>query len=80
MDPERYQKAGDLYHAALELAPEDRTAFLEQSCGSDVDLRREVESLLAAHQQAGQFIEEPHEHASSLLRSVLDSAGRAPSS
>jgi serine/threonine-protein kinase len=75
MDPTRYQRAGDLYHAALELAPEERKAFLEQACGSDVDLRTEVESLLAAHQKAGQFIEEPHERASSLLRSILDSAG-----
>ena len=76
MDPERYQRAGDLYHAALELAPEHRTAFLEQACGSDLELRSEVQSLLAAHHQAGQFIEEPHEQASSLLRSMLDSAGR----
>ena len=75
MDPERYRKAGDLYHAALELTPEDRSAFLERACGGDVDLRREVESLLAAHQQAGHFIEEPHQEASSLLRSMLESAG-----
>jgi len=73
MDPETYRKVGDLYHRALDLAPERRPAFLEQACGGDVDLRREVESLLAAHQQAGQFIEAPPEEASSLLQSMLDS-------
>ena len=77
MDPERYRKVGDLYHRALDLAPERRPAFLEQACGSDVDLRSEVESLLAAHQQAGQFIEAPHEEASSLRQSMLDSAVEA---
>src|SRR5262245_33156599 len=71
MDPERYQRAGDLYHRALDLPPERRTAFLEQACGSDADLRSEVESLLAAHAQAGQFIETPHEQANVLLQSIL---------
>jgi serine/threonine-protein kinase len=77
MDPERYRRAGDLYHAALDLAPEQRTAFLDQACGSDLDLRSDVESLLTAHEQAGQFIEVPHDPANSLLQSMLDSAGKA---
>ena len=79
MDPELYLKAGDLYHAALDLAPEQRTAFLEQACGSDLDLRSEVESLLAAHEQAGQFIEAPHNPADSLLQAMRDSAERSSS-
>ncbi|MBI4911594.1 MAG: protein kinase [Acidobacteria bacterium] len=32
---------------ALDLEPEARPAFLDQACGSDAELRREVESLLA---------------------------------
>ncbi len=32
--------------------PEERAAFLEKACASDVDLRAEVESLLAHHQAA----------------------------
>ena len=71
MDPERYRKAGDLYHRALALTPERRTTFLEQACGDDADLRAEVDSLLAAHEQAGEFIEAPHEQANALLQSML---------
>jgi serine/threonine-protein kinase len=77
MDPERYQKAGDLYHQALDLPADLRSAFLEEACGSDVDLRADVESLLAAHEQAGQFIESPDEQANVLLQSMLDSAAEA---
>jgi non-specific serine/threonine protein kinase/serine/threonine-protein kinase len=38
----------DLFHAVLQLPPEDRAAFLARDC-SDADLRREVEELVAAH-------------------------------
>ena len=33
--------------------------FLDKSCGGDEVLRHEVEALLASHQQAGGFIENP---------------------
>ncbi len=52
MTPEQYQQIGQLYHAALELEPAARPAFLVEACGGDDELRREVESLLRAHQQA----------------------------
>jgi eukaryotic-like serine/threonine-protein kinase len=42
---------------ALDLPANDRAAYLSSSCGADAVLRREVESLLAAHQQAGTFLE-----------------------
>jgi len=59
MTPERHRQIGELYHAALALAPEERTAFLESVCVGDVDLMREVQSLLIAHGQAGSFIATP---------------------
>ena len=46
MAPERWRQIENLYHAALEQPPERRAAFLEEASGGDVDLRREVESLL----------------------------------
>src|SRR5215211_132292 len=59
MTPERYQKAGHLYHAALEIEPEARATFLEGACGGDQELRREVESLLAAHDKVGNYFAAP---------------------
>ena len=59
MTPERYRQVGQLYHAALDLGYDRRASFLEGACGSDQELRREVESLLASHEHAGEFIETP---------------------
>jgi eukaryotic-like serine/threonine-protein kinase len=56
MTPEQYRRVGELYHAAQELAPDDRMDFLGGACGDDHELRREVESLLHAHEQADGFI------------------------
>ncbi|MGH9842521.1 MAG: protein kinase domain-containing protein [Blastocatellia bacterium] len=56
MTPEQYRRVGELYHVAMELAPEARVEFLAGACGGDIELRREVESLLRAHQQADGFI------------------------
>ena len=56
MNPERYEKVGQLFHAALELPRDERSAFLSGACGADEDLRQEVESLLAAHEKAGDFV------------------------
>jgi len=47
MRPERWQQVEELFHAALECEPERRTAFLAKACQDDLELRREVESLLA---------------------------------
>ena len=59
MTSERYEKIGQLFHAALELPAESRVAFLSGACGVDVDLRQEVESLLDAHDKAGDFATAP---------------------
>ena len=56
MSPEQYQQVGELYYAALELAPEARAHFLAEACGGADELRREVESLLQARAEADGFI------------------------
>src|SRR5207302_3623812 len=48
-----------LLQEALEHEPGERQAFLVKACGSNDDLRREIESLLAAHNQANSFLEKP---------------------
>ena len=52
MTPQRFQQISQIYHATLEREPEQRAAFLQQSCGGDRDLRQEVESLLASEKSA----------------------------
>ena len=39
--------------AALDLEPEKRRAYLDEVAGSDPELRRELESLLVAHEKSG---------------------------
>jgi serine/threonine-protein kinase len=59
MDAQRWQKAKDLFNDALELDPEQVESFLEQSCAGEVELRHEVEVLLAAYQKADGFMGTP---------------------
>src|SRR2546422_3723725 len=55
MTPQRFQQISQIYQATLEREPEQRAAFLQQSCGGDRDLRHEVESLLASEKSAEAF-------------------------
>ena len=57
--PEGLSRIEEIYHAAAELPGDRRAAFLEQACGGNERLRREVDSLLAAHERAGEFLEAP---------------------
>src|SRR5215471_3701037 len=59
MKTERWEKVIDLFQLALERAPEERAAFLDESCHDDQDMRSEVESLLTSHERAENFIEIP---------------------
>jgi hypothetical protein len=59
MTPDRYQRAADIYHAALRVAAEERSAFLANACSGDESLRRDVESLLAATEHSGAIIDRP---------------------
>lgn len=59
MKSERWQKVKGLFDAVVELSPDERKSFLNQSCGNDVELRREVESLLESSEEAKSFMESP---------------------
>ena len=59
MTPERLRQIQDLYHSAREREPAQRTAFLAEACLNDEELRREVESLLAADSSGACFLDEP---------------------
>jgi len=52
----RLDQIEEIYHAALE-APADKCDLLiEESCGEDEDLRREVESLLSFGDTPTRFV------------------------
>jgi len=55
------QRVKDLFLAALELRPGDRAPFLDTECNGESELRDEVESLLAASEEATGFLDRPAE-------------------
>jgi serine/threonine protein kinase len=72
MNDERYERIGELFHAALELPRDERAAFLSGACRGDEPLRREVVSLLAAHEKAGDFFTGTGTHITGWLASQGD--------
>src|SRR5262245_39642377 len=59
MDAKQWRQIKEIYDRALDLSSEGRASFLSSACAGDADLRREVESLLAAHEAAGTFLQSP---------------------
>ena len=59
MKAERWKQVNDLFQSAVERAPEERAAFLDEACQGDEGLRREVGSLLTSHERSENFIELP---------------------
>ena len=57
MAPERWQRLERIYHEALEHVPDARAAFVAGECGTDRELRADVESLLANHASRSAFLE-----------------------
>jgi len=55
VDPERWQRLNQIFHAALERPPAERRGFLRDACADDRPLISEIDSLLAAHDRASAF-------------------------
>jgi len=58
MDKNRDRIIKEIFASALEI--EDaarRTRYLAEACAGDLELQQEVESLLGAYTQAGQFLQ-----------------------
>jgi serine/threonine protein kinase len=53
MNADQWQHVKELVEEVIELDTAQRRPYLERECGDDLALRREVESLLASHEQAG---------------------------
>ncbi len=59
MADQRTVLAAELFKRAVDRPVEQRSAFLNEACGHDVELRAEVESLLKFNEDGDQFLEEP---------------------
>jgi serine/threonine-protein kinase len=57
--PDHWGRIEAVLGAAFEAGPESRAALLDRLCAGDVELRREVDSLLAAGARADDFLELP---------------------
>ena len=56
---ERWARVKELFEAAVDLDPNERTALLDKECGGDEALRGEIESLLKSDERTDGFIEQP---------------------
>lgn len=58
---DRWSETDALFQAALDVPAERRASFVARRCGGDEILRRAVEALLEAHDEADSFLERPVE-------------------
>ena len=80
MTPERWQEVEEIFHAAIDRAPQERAAFLHEACAGDDELRSEAAELIDAHEEARDFIEQPaiaHDARVLVGASVEDNIGHA---
>jgi Tol biopolymer transport system component len=77
MSDDGWQRVVDLYQAAQERTPEERSSFVKQAAAEDSDLRREIKSPLAQDDQSVAIDEQIPAAARSLL---ADNPGVQPGS
>ena len=59
MTPERWRQVEEIFQAALDLTPDDRSRYVSEVCANDTALKRDVESLLSQYDSAGELLDEP---------------------
>src|SRR6266542_341715 len=73
---ERWQAIEAAYHAARDLSDEDRSRFLDERCGSDRAMRRQIDVLLAQDKNLTSFLNRPAvESARSILGTMAGLTG-----
>jgi len=59
MTPERWRQVEEIFQAALDLSPGERTRYVSEVCAKDTELKRDVEVLLSQYDSAAELLEEP---------------------
>ena len=91
MDSNDWLRLKQIFNTVLDRKPEERSSFIEKACRDEPELRREIEDLLASHEESKHFMELPSsggflqevevEHMAStrvgqyLLKQVISSGG-----
>jgi serine/threonine protein kinase len=76
MEERRWERAKSVFADAADRTGEARRLFVETACADDAELRRHVDSLLAAHDDAGDFLAEPTRVGEAAIAEI--SGGEAP--
>ncbi|MCB1025303.1 MAG: protein kinase, partial [Acidobacteria bacterium] len=74
MDTKKLKRIEDIYHAIADVDPAVRDQFLAENCGDDIELLREVESLLSFSRSAISFLETPPESLAAEMFSGIEDA------
>src|SRR5690349_11825943 len=60
MPPQRWQRIEEIFHAALECAPQQRSAFIDKACDGDTNLRSEILDLVRREEASqGHLLDRP---------------------
>src|SRR5271170_7430573 len=70
-----WKRVEAVLNEALDMSPEDRPAFLDRECAGDLELRREVDSLLASVDKSLEFVERPLHQAAQYLAEESEGPG-----
>ena len=59
MNAEKWAKVKALFDEVVQLEPHERGQFLDRSCGSDSEMRRDIDNLLVSSENSDSFLEQP---------------------
>jgi serine/threonine protein kinase len=59
LDPGRWKRIDEIFHAALDREHSVRAAFLNEACQGDDSLRKELERLIGCHEKESNLLDRP---------------------
>jgi serine/threonine protein kinase len=78
LTPQQWARIRQIFESAVEQPAGSRAEFLQVQCAGDAGLRREVDSLLANHEQSGEFLNHPAADVAAALAFTENASGELP--
>ena len=72
MDAERWKRVDELLQASVQVPADQQQEFVRLACGDDAELLQEVSSLLSAHHEADNFLDQPLVEGAALKNPALE--------